>query len=142
MLQSKIDYDIVNRFIPRPLEENTFSMVDAILNGHCDESIRIYNDLIVQNQNSVVICGSLATQFRFIYQVLHLKNQGYSNDEIANELNTKSGRIFMTLKKSYGHDEDDILLILSELAEIDEALKIKKEEGELKLELFFIKRRC
>ncbi len=142
MFNGFITKEIVVSMVDRPLEDNMFGMVDALLDGKIDEAIKIYNDLKIQNTDPIILVSGLATQFRFLYQVKHLHEQGYNNDEVAKELdNIKPGRVYYALKKIGYHNENEIMDILNELADLDEKMRLSEIDKYMAFEMFLVKGR-
>lgn len=139
LLKQNITLDIVESMVARPLEENMFGMVDAILDNKPGLAMSIYNDLRTQNEDPARLVPALANQFRFLYKVGYLVEQGYNDQEIASELNvTNTYRIVFSKKKLGRRRCDDILKILSELAELDYKIKTGQIDRFQGFELFIV----
>lgn len=135
-----ITFETVCNLIDKPLEENMFGMVDAILNGDCESALKIYNDLVFQGQELVPLVSALATQFRFLYQVKYLHENGLNNNEIADQFkNVKSGRVYYALKKVGTATAEQILKVLSDLSDLDNDIRLDYKNSYQKFELFLIK---
>ncbi len=135
----KITLDVVEGMVARPLEENMFGMVDAILANNPSQALSIYNDLRAQNEDPARLVPALANQFRFLYKVGYLNQQGCSDSEIASLLGVNNPyRIVFSKKKIGRRKTADILAIISDLAELDYMTKTGQIDRFRGFELFII----
>ena len=88
---SKEDVEIL---VSRPLEENSFLMVDAIINNDLNTLLSIYNDLKLQNEEPTKILALLSNQLSLQYQVSSLANN-YNEKDIATMLNIHPYRVYI-----------------------------------------------
>ena len=133
---SKEDIEIL---VPKPLEENSFMMVDAIINNDLNTLLSIYNDLKVQNEEPTRILAMLSNQLSLQYQVGSLASKGKDERSIASMLNIHPYRAKLMIQKMRKLRNDDILYILDKMATLDYQIKsgeIDKYQG---IELFFLK---
>ena len=124
--KKELDLNDIKLMIPKKLEDNVFEMIDAIFNKKEDKVFKIYYDLKVNNNEPITLISLIASQVRFMYQVMILKNKGYSESNIANELSCHPYRVKLALEKVYSLNKIDLTLLLEELSELD--LKIKSGE--------------
>lgn len=135
----KITFDVVDKLIARPLEENMFGIVDAILSGHPETALSIYNDLRAQNEDPATLLVALAAQFRFLYKVKYLEEQGNQENEICSELGVSNPyRVRISLRKTRNISSTDILALLSELADLDFKTKSGQIDRFQAFELFLV----
>ena len=138
----KITYDVVDKLIARPLEENMFGIVDAILGNHPEVALGIYNDLRTQNEDPATLIVALASQFRFLYKVKYLSELGHQENEICSELGAVNPyRVRFSLKKARQVSANDILGIINELADLDYQTKSGQIDRFQAFELFLVKDR-
>lgn len=64
-----ITKEIVEELVAKSLEQNIFTLVDKVISKKIDEALRIYYDLLKQNEEPLKILSIIANQFRLIYQV-------------------------------------------------------------------------
>ena len=124
--KKELDLNDIKLMIPKKLEDNVFEMIDAIFSKKEDKVFSIYYDLKVNNNEPITLISLIASQVRFMYQVMILKNKGYSESNIANELSCHPYRVKLALEKVYSLNKIDLTLLLEELSELD--LKIKSGE--------------
>ena len=133
---SKEDIEIL---VPKPLEENSFMMVDAIINNDLNTLLSIYNDLKLQNEEPTRILAMLSNQLSLQYQVGSLAAKGSDERSIASILNIHPYRVKLMVQKMRKLRNDDILYILDKMATLDYQIKsgeIDKYQG---IELFLLK---
>ena len=133
-----IKYDDVCLFVPRPLEDNTFALYNYLISNRNDEAIKLYRDLLAANIEPVTLIGTLAKQFRFLYQVGYLLKNGNSIDEAAAILNVKPIRVSIARKQIYSVSENTILKTLDDLFNLDYNIKSGFVDRFYAFELFLI----
>lgn len=133
-----ITKEVVNSLINRPLEDDIFALSNAILKRDNRLVFEIWQDFKKANKEVLQLMGSLASQFRFCYQCITLRKQGYSESEIASELGCKTFRVNITLSQITGTSQDYFLSLLSKLSELDKNIKNGKIDKILGFELFLL----
>jgi len=134
-----ITEEIVDLLVSRSLEDSIFALVDKVLQRKLEDSLSIYYDLLKQNEEPIRILASIASQFRFIYQVKALLKKGYGQKQIAGLLKVHPFRVKLVMNQSNQYDDEYLLQGLNELAELDYKMKTGYGDKERSLELFFIK---
>ena len=129
--------DIDKLIIPN-LEDDIFSLTDAVVDNRVNNSIALLQEFINKGYDEMQIISLLATQFRFMFQVKRLSNKGYSDNDIASYLAANPYRIKITLRKCYNYTESDFLLYLKKLGELDENIKLGKIDKNIGLQLFLM----
>lgn len=134
-----ITEEVVSLLVARSLEQNVFSLVDAVVKQDSMKAMHLYRDLLQNNEEPIKILSLLATQFRLIYHSKLLGNQGYGQQQIAQSLKVHPFRIKLALQQSKLFSEDQLQAIMKELAEADYEMKMGKMDKSLILELFFLR---
>ena len=136
----KNDLDIKDIMLmtPKKLEDNVFEMIDAIFNKKEDKVFKIYYDLKVNNSEPITLISLIASQVRFMYQVMILKDKGYSESNIANELSCHPYRVKVALEKVYSLNKIDLTLLLEELSDLDIKIKSGEIDRFVGFELFLL----
>ena len=133
---TKEDIEIL---VAKPLEENSFMMVDAIINNDLNSLLTIYNDLKLQNEEPTRILAMLSNQLSLQYQVASLAANGHDERSIASMLNIHPYRTKLMIQKMRKIKNDDILYILDKVAILDYQIKSGEIEKYQGIELFFLK---
>jgi len=138
-INGEITEDTVKLLVPRSLEQNIFSLIDKVVNRKLDEALRIFYDLLQNNEEPIKILSLLATQFRLIYHVKELSRQGYGQQQIAGNLKVHPFRVKLASGQANLFTQEELLKIMDQLAEADYELKNGKMDKQLILELFIMK---
>ena len=133
-----ISKEDVEALVSRPLEENSFMMVDAIINNDLNSLLTIYNDLKLQNEEPTRILAMLTNQLSLQYQVSALAKD-HSEKQIASILNIHPYRTKLMLQKRSKINNNDIMYIIDKMAELDLKIKTGEIDKYQGIELFFIK---
>ena len=123
---------------PKKLEDNVFEMIDAIFNKKDAEVFKIYYDLKSNNSEPITLISLIASQVRFLYQVMVLKDKGYSESNIANELSCHPYRAKIALEKVYRLNKMDLTCMLEDLSALDIKIKSGEIDRFVGFELFLL----
>lgn len=139
----KIDDKIINisdieTVVTKVLEDDIFKLVEAVINNNKEKIFNIYKDLIELGEEPIKIVVMLANQFRLIYQVKVLLEDGLNKSEIASLLKVHSYRVQLAIEKSSKYQESKLLNILESLADIDMEIKSGVSDKNKALEIFFL----
>ena len=138
LYSKEIKKEDVEILVSRPLEENSFMMVDAIINNDLNTLLSIYNDLKLQNEEPTRIISMLTNQLSLQYQVGALSSS-HSEKEIASILNIHPYRVKLMLQKMRKINNNDIMYIIDKMAKLDLQIKTGEVDKYQGIELFFIK---
>ena len=136
--EKKIDVKIVEKLVAKSLEQNIFSLVDKAVNRKLDEALRIYYDLLKQNEEPIKILALLAGQFRLIYQVKELSRKGYGQQQIAGSLKTHPFRVKLAANQAGKFSDKELADIMKNLAEADYQMKTGGMNKSLLVEMFLL----
>lgn len=117
---------VVDKLCPAELDDDIFKLVNAITEKDLSRAF-YYLDVYEQmNQNYSYLISVLANQYRFLYTVSYLRDQGMNTAQILKETSPKSKSDYR-VKKAYETlrmlNRSDILKILDKLHLTDKALK-------------------
>ena len=131
----------ITYLVNRNIEDNSFKLVNAINSKDLSLSLAILKDLYDSGTPPQLIIASLAFQFRYLFQVAYLNEEGMTFAQIKNQSNTKSDyRLQMALKIVEKQNSQDLLGGLTALSNLDYDLKNDDDLDPLnKLEIFIIK---
>lgn len=136
---SHITYQDVDVLVSKPIEENAFELVSAIMKKNQKRAISIYKDLMIQNEEPVKLIVMIANQMRLLYQVKLLDRKGYNDQEIGKILSINPYRIKYIRQDAKVFDSNDLLEKLNDLACLDKNIKQGLVDKKLGLELFLMK---
>ncbi|RSL31538.1 DNA polymerase III subunit delta [Salibacterium salarium] len=135
----EITEEIVEKLVARTLEDNVFELVDHVVNGRSEKALRIYYDLMKQNEEPIKILALLARQFRMILHVTNLKKTGYSRQKMASQLKLHPYAVKIAEGQAQKYNESMLTNVLKELADADYNIKTGKFGKSLQLELSIAK---
>lgn len=134
-----ITIDIVEKLVAKSLEQNIFSLVDSVLQRNLNNTMMIYHDLMRQNEEPIKILSVMAGQVRLMYQVKELSRQGYSQQKIASVLKVHPFRVKLAQEKTNQFQEQELLALINELADVDYKMKTGQGDKAITLELLLLK---
>ncbi|TYR82350.1 DNA polymerase III subunit delta [Priestia megaterium] len=134
-----ITRETVLQLVAKTLEQNVFTLIEAVIQRNVSQALNIYQDLLRNNEEPIKILSLLASQFRLLYHAKQLFNQGYGQQQIAQTLKVHPFRVKIALQQSRGFEEKKLTIILKELAEADYQMKTGRMDKALILQLFFLK---
>lgn len=118
-----ITSDIVESLVAKSLEQNIFTLVDKVISKKIDEALRIYYDLLKQNEEPLKILSIITNQFRLIYQVKGLAQKGYGQQQIATVLKVHPFRVKLAAGQAQRFTEVELTRCIKLFADADYQLK-------------------
>lgn len=129
----------IEKLITRPMDEDVFHLVNSVVNKDLKSALHLWNDLWILNKDPIYLVSLLASQFRLMFQVITLLNQGVAAHALAQELAVHPFRVKKAEEATRGLSANRILGVLNELAILDQAFKSGTLERKLGFEMFLIK---
>lgn len=130
--------DLDGLIIPS-LDDDIFSLIDAITNKDKNKSIKLYQEFINRNEDMIKIIYLLASKYRLMLQVRLLSDRGYLESDIAKTMQIHPYRAKMVLREAYKYELSDLIKILKELDYLDRDIKLGNVDKNLALEVFLLK---
>lgn len=118
-----ITKEIVEQLVAKSLEQNIFTLVDKVITKKMDEALRIYYDLLKQNEEPLKILAIITNQFRLIYQVKGLSKLGYGQQQMASVLKVHPFRVKLAAGQAQKFTDEELMKCISLFAEADYQLK-------------------
>ncbi|RKD23979.1 DNA polymerase III subunit delta [Ammoniphilus oxalaticus] len=134
-----ITEEVVDQLVSRTLEENIFGLIDKVSALELEQAMRIFYDLLKNNEEPLTVLHLLARQFRMILQVKVLTQKGYTQRQMASQLGVHPYPIKLAADKSARFSEAALRSILIYLAEEDFRIKSGQIDKVLSMELFMMK---
>ena len=111
----------------------------ALIKKDKKEALEIYKDLrSTQSIEPVQLITLLTSSLIFLDQVSYLKSLNYSNEEVAIKLGVSSGRIYYSTKDLYTISRESIKKALTELYNLDRAIKHNEIDRFYSFEMFLL----
>lgn len=130
--------DLDGLIIPS-LDDDIFSLIDAITNKDKNKSIKLYQEFINRNEDMIKIIYLLASKYRLMLQVRLLSDRGYLESDIAKTMQIHPYRAKMVLREAYKYELSNLIKILKELDYLDRDIKLGNVDKNLALEVFLLK---
>lgn len=137
--EKHIDVTIVEKLVSRSLEQNIFTLIEKVVQRKLDEALRIYYDLLKQNEEPIKILALLSGQFRLIYQVKELSRRGYGQQQIAVYLKTHPFRVKLAAGQAGKFTDEELTNLMTLLADADYQMKTGGMNKSLLIEMLLFK---
>ncbi len=134
-----IDESIVSQLVTRPLDEDVFHLVNAVVSRDMKEAMLLWKDLQVLNKDPIYLIALLSSQFRLLYQVKVYLDMGMDQKFIQSELKVHPYRITKAMEALRNLSKERCLFLLNALAQCDQDFKSGLLDKTMGFELFLIK---
>ncbi len=136
---NEIDKSVIKRLVAKPLDDNVFSLVDAVMRKDLKSAMHIWHDLQVINTDPIGLVSLIGGHFRLLYQVKVLSNQNLLESEIVSTLKVHPYRIKLALKSVRNISNERLSMLILQSANLDQSLKLGLIEKTLGFENFLIR---
>lgn len=134
----EITTESVKNLVPQSLDSNVFDLVTAVLNHQQDRSLKVYQELLDNQQQPLQINAVLVSQFRLLLQVKILSARGLSQGTLANKLGVHPYRVKLALQTTRQFSLTDLMNAYLGLIRCEKALKTTSRSPELLFQLFML----
>lgn len=104
---NKITKEIVLQLIPKTLEHNVFELTSDVLKGNVSDALRLYDDLLLQGEETIKINAILISQVRLLLQAAILMKIGYQQANIAETLGIHPYRVKLAMQQARGLEKSN-----------------------------------
>lgn len=129
----------VAELVPAASEQNVFKLTEELAALRTDKVIALYHDLLKQREEPIKLMALLVRQFRNMLFVKELGGQGYSPQQMAGQLGLHPYAVKITSEQARKFSSERLAKLLSELADLDFAMKTGQVDKSLGLELFLLR---
>ena len=136
--EKEIKKEDIDNLCQSNIEEEIFSLTDAIINNDNNKAISLYKLFLTKNYDVTQMIGLISSQFRFLLQVKILYNKNKSNDEIAKILEVHPYRVKLAVNNCYYYSKDTLENYLIKLFELDKKIKLGLIDKNIFFELFIL----
>jgi len=127
--------EIAEDLISSTANGSALRLVDTVIDRNLHRAIAIYKDLEKMNEEPIALIALLAFQFRIIFQVKLLKEQGYTQFQMRNQISAHPYVIKIAYEREARFTVDQLEEIFNVLANTDASIKQGKMSKELAFEL-------
>ncbi|WP_222599205.1 DNA polymerase III subunit delta [Aquibacillus kalidii] len=110
-------------------------LVDAVINKDLSSAIQIYKDLEKMNEDPIALVALLSSQFRTIYHVKILKQKGYGQQQMAQQLRVHPYVVKMSASREKNFSVNELKEIFHIFTDTDASIKRGRIEKSLAFEL-------
>lgn len=135
----KITEQDVKFLVSRPLDDNVYQLIEAVLDKNYRHIFSSLKDFKLQNMPSSYIVSLLINKFQELYNTYILSKANMSQADIANVFHVSSGRAYYMLKNIKKLSLDKIKQNLELLNDLDYNIKSGKLDQNIGLELYLLK---
>lgn len=118
------------------IEDNVFSLTNAIMDKDIKKVIKIYNDLILMGEEPIKLIVILSNQFRLILQVKLMKKNGYKERDMASEIGEHPYRVKLASNTKFTINE--LTTYIKKLQKLDYDIKSGNIDKNFGLEYFLL----
>ena len=136
--EKEIKKEDIDNLCESNVEEEIFSLTDAIVKNDNNKAISLYNLFLTKNYDVMQMIGLISSQFRFLLQVKILYNKNKSNDEIAKLLEVHPYRVKLAISNCYYYSKEILENYLLKLFELDKKIKLGLIDKNIFFELFIL----
>ncbi len=128
----------IENIISRSLVDNNFKFVEAVIKKDLVLAEKILNDLYTIKVEPINLLMLLAREYRLMFCVKNLTNQGSSKKAIAQKLHLQDWQVEKTYTNSLSYPEKDLLNYLAKIADLDYLIKSGQTDRFIALKLFLL----
>jgi DNA polymerase-3 subunit delta len=133
-----ITEEMIDRLIPRTLENNVFQLTEKLASKKITEVWQIWEDLLTQKEEPIRILALMTRQFRLLYQTKVLSARGMGASEIGKMLGVHPYPVKLALNHSHSFSLKQLKKYLSLAIAADQDIKSGKIEKVLAVEQIFL----
>jgi DNA polymerase-3 subunit delta len=134
-----ITEDALEQLVTRSIEQNIFILIEHIVQLQLEKAFTILSELLRRKEEPIKIMALIARQFRIMFQVKDLQQQGYSQQQMASQLGLHPYAVKIASGQSNRFELKRLADILGQLADLDYQMKSGKIDKTLGLEMFLFK---
>lgn len=128
----------IDEIVLKEFDDNVFSLIDAIVKKDIKKSFEIYEELISRGEDINKIVIMTTDQFRLIYKVKLLINEGKSKDMITSILKIHPYRVKLAMEASYNFTNMELIRYIKNLGQIDINTKTGVSPNNYGFDLFLL----
>ncbi len=133
-----VKYEDVVNIVSKNIEDNNFKFIDTIISRDIKESFKIFDDLMIQKVEPIMLLSMLAKEIRNMLLVKKMINTK-SKKDMMNVLGIRFDfQIDKLINNSYSYKEKQLEGYLVYLSDIDYKIKRGKISNKLALEMFIM----
>lgn len=128
----------IDEIVLKEFDDNVFSLIDSIVKKNIKKSFEIYEELTSRGEDINKIVIMTTDQFRLIYKVKLLINEGKSKDMITSILKIHPYRVKLAMEASYNFTNMELIRYIKTLGQIDINTKMGVSPNNYGFDLFLL----
>lgn len=136
--EKNITREDIDKLVTKTIDDNIFTLVDAIIKKDKKQAFEIYEDMLLHNEEPIKIMILLANKIRLLYQVKVLSKTIYRDEEIGKIIGSHPYPVKLAKNIVRNFKEQELLNYLDKLAHIDIDIKTGKTYQNIALETFIL----
>lgn len=128
----------IDDLVTKTIDDNIFTLVDAIIKKDKKQAFEIYEDMLLHNEEPMKIMILLANKIRLLYQVKILSKTIHRDEEIGKIIGSHPYPVKLARGIVWYFKEEDLLSYLNQLAHIDINIKMGKTYQNIAFETFIL----
>ncbi|WP_067837124.1 DNA polymerase III subunit delta [Amphibacillus sediminis] len=133
--QKQVSIELAKDLIAHQGHASGLKLVDTVMEQDLIKAISTFRDLIRVNEEPIALLALLASQLRTLYQVKILKQKGYSQKQMAQQLKVHPYVIKMASEREKAFSLEQIYQALNQCTQTDSDIKQGKLDKSLAFEL-------
>nr|WP_281891093.1 DNA polymerase III subunit delta [Paenibacillus sp. YYML68] len=129
----------LGELVTKTVEQDIFQMVESIVQLNLEQAFTMLAELLRRKEEPIKIVMLIARQFRIMYQVKDLQQQGFSQQQMAGVLGLHPYAVKIAAGQASRFEAKRLTAILEQLGELDYQMKSGRIDKVLGLELFLLR---
>lgn len=128
----------LEELLVKNIDSKIYDLASAILERDKNKIMKVYRDLLTNNEDSIRIMNNITYKFEELLFVKDLLSKGYTNDDIASYFKVSSGRAYHMVKDSKRISIDTIKKNIQALSSLDYKIKSGLINPKIGLEMYLL----
>jgi len=133
--REEVTAEDIDKVLVKSLQNNIFKLVDGIGQKRADLALRVFNEMLLDNQPVLIIMSMIIRQFRLLFMAKLLEEKGYSQGNIAEKIKVPNFIAQKVIQQSRNFTEKELEEGLNKCLEIDIYVKSGKIDNKLAIEM-------
>jgi len=130
-----VSKQVAEQMLSQTVDSSALALVDAVISRNYEEALNVFKELSLLNESVIGLLALLAHQFRLILQVKLLKQKGYNEYQMRNQIGGHPYPIKLASQRERNFTTDRLQSIIHRLAETDANIKTGRVEEDIAVEL-------
>jgi DNA polymerase-3 subunit delta len=134
----KVEPVHIEAVLPRNIEKDIFKLINACSEKNVDQSLRVYNDLLLEGESSMGILALLSKQIKNMIQVSELHTLKHNSKSISEELKIHEYTVKLCIKYSRTIKRQLLHSAFHRCVETELSIKSGRMEERLAMEMLLV----